>query len=157
MANRLRFHKKAIPMMLKSFSFRSTLLMFVVLLAMTTGCGKTQISGKVTLSDGELLTKGSVVFQSSAAVYRGSLDEQGGYKLDTSQIRQGVAKGSYKVYLSGAGFVPANFTPPPGSDDSGYTSLVDYKFTTSESTPLSYEVTGTGTFDFEVEKNKAKR
>lgn len=121
----------------------------------TMGCGGgIQVSGAVTLSDGTPLTKGEVVFQSAAAVYKGALAASGKYTLDAAA---GVVPGSYKVYVAGAGYIPPNFVPPPGIDDSGYISLVDDSFTTPESTPLSCDVSGTRTFDFEVKANPKKR
>jgi len=67
------------------------------------GCSnKVQVSGKVTFPDGSPLTVGKVSFETESFVATGTLKEDGTYILGTDSERDGIPRGTYKVYVAGA-------------------------------------------------------
>ncbi|MDR2439684.1 MAG: hypothetical protein LBE12_10000 [Planctomycetaceae bacterium] len=137
--------------MLKTFSnlrILFTVLLFVLFLF--SGCNnKIQFGGKVTDSDGQPYTKGYVVFTNGKISARGKLQADGTYKLDSLKDNDGLAPGTYQVYLSGH---HNHLDSPKGILA---VSDIDEKYESASTSGLSCEVTKNGHFNFTVEqKNK---
>lgn len=70
------------------------------------GCGPgfQQVHGKVTYEDGTPVTKGLVVFESTAEKHaltaRGNIGTDGSYRLGTRQPGDGAPAGKYRVLLT---------------------------------------------------------
>jgi len=147
-----------------------------LLLCCAFGCSSNvQFGGKVTFSDDDSpVAKGTVIFEKEGYMARGSLDEQGVYKLGAEKIDGGLEKGEYKVYISGAVEAQTlelerdeegNLTQrvvmpdvvPKGAQILGDKMLVptvDPSFCDAKTTPLTVSVDGkTKKFDFKVDRN----
>ena len=114
------------------------------------GCGKNVgMSGKVTFSDdGSPLTKGTICFQSSTGLSRGQMKEDGSFVIGSLEEKDGLPKGDYVVYFSGA-------VEEDGVDASGMPkakNLLDSKYTTPDATPLKISVTGKQKIELQVER-----
>jgi hypothetical protein len=127
----------------------------VVVVLVLSGCGASHVpvAGKVVL-DGQPLTSGSVAFHPATGsgneqlVGRSEIDAQGQYKL-WSNGKEGVAPGSYKVVV--------NATRPTNPNDpySPVVPIVDKKFTSVDSTPLTVDVAaGNGPDKYELTVTK---
>ena len=125
----------------------------LILLAITvgvTGCGTGHVKhgGTVTLDDGTPLTKGNVIYITETFQARGTIDAQGQYTIGTYNTADGLPKGTYKVYISGAD------EDVPGSDGMASYSLIDPAYASFSSTPLTCEIPAPKhTFDITVPKN----
>ncbi|MDR2754467.1 MAG: hypothetical protein LBC20_02060 [Planctomycetaceae bacterium] len=127
------------------------LLLFLVLL---TGCysENVKVHGTVSFPDGQPLTKGVVVFQSEKHVAKGTLDDSGKFVLGSIRIADGIPLGIYKVFITLASVPDKNFIPPPSEPDAmNYISLVADQYTSAEKTPLTCEITKSGTQHLVVE------
>ncbi|MBQ9812798.1 MAG: hypothetical protein IJM54_05745 [Thermoguttaceae bacterium] len=125
-------------------------LLFAALLLCVVGCGKNVgMTGKVTFSDdGSPLTKGTICFQSATGLSRGQMNEDGTFVIGSFKKSDGLPKGDYVVYFSGA-------VEQDGVDASGMPkgkSLIDLKYTTPEDTPLKITVKGRQKIELQVER-----
>ncbi|MDR0705253.1 MAG: hypothetical protein LBF88_09720 [Planctomycetaceae bacterium] len=117
-------------------------LIFVLLLF--SGCGKfVKFGGKVTDSNGQPYTKGYVIFTNQQFSARGKLQPNGTYKLDSLKDGDGLAPGTYQVYLMGHQTIPI--------DAMHATSELDDKYEDPSTSGLTCEVVKGGRFDFTVE------
>lgn len=143
--------------------------------ALFVGCGSNvQFGGKVVFSDDKSpVTSGVVIFEKPGYMARGSLDENGNYRLGGEKIGGGLEKGTYKVYISGAVLAEVLETEfddagnptgvvvpdelPPGAQVIGdrlVTPTIAPEFCDAKTTPLTVEVGGSEKgFDFEVDRN----
>jgi len=125
-------------------------LLFAALALCVVGCSKNVgMSGKVTFSDdGSPLCKGTICFQSATGLSRGQLKEDGTFVVGSLKEKDGLPKGDYSVYFSGA-------VVPDGADSTGMPkakSLIDMKFTSPEETPLKITVTRKDKLDLKVDR-----
>jgi len=125
-------------------------LLLATLTLCVVGCGKNVgMTGKVTFSDdGSPLTSGTICFQSATGLSRGQMKEDGTFVIGSEKEADGLPKGDYSVYFSGAVEIE-------GTDDMGMPkakSLVDMKYTSPESTPLKISVTGKDKLDLKVDR-----
>jgi len=120
------------------------------------GCGKSHypLKGKITYADGTPVTAGMVNFDSGTSLSRGKIQSDGSYAVGTLKDRDGIPKGSYKIYITGAETAmetdPAKNPPmnPSMVDSMGnpmqtmaaYRKLVHPKYMTASQSPLSCEV-----------------
>lgn len=118
---------------------------FALFLMLFAGCGKAQVTGKVTFSDGTPLTTGTVVFTKPRFQSGGTLNAQGEYRLSSYKPNDGTQKGEYKVYITGAEMEPEK----EGEDRK---PLIDAKFMSPETSGLICNVKGSTAFDIKVEK-----
>ena len=126
------------------------ILFFALLL---TGCdSKQNLTGKVTFSDGELLTVGTVVFSTPDFISRSFIKPDGTFNVGTYKDGDGIPPGTYNVSVIEA------FGPNP-KDPSGDTMipLVAQEFTAAETTPLTITIPGSKTYDIIVERPAAKQ
>ena len=128
------------------------------ILAILSGCGKNiPISGTVTFSDdGSPLTVGTVIFTNGTQNATGHLDANGHYRLGFEKAGNGIPKGDYSVYISGANTVVGTLQSTDESDDAkraDYVSVIDKKFASAQKSGLRFSVDGsTKTFDFQVDR-----
>ena len=125
----------------------SLIILPVFLCLLLVGCGGStmNVKGKVTFSDGSPLTAGTVAFATSNFSASGPLDANGRYSVS-------VPPGQYKVYIALASKKDETFVAPPSEPDAvQYISLIHPTFGSLETTPLSCNITKSGTHDFTVE------
>ena len=135
-------------------------LFFCILLA--AGCGgNVKVTGTVTFTDGEPLTTGQVVFENEKISAMGKLSDDGTYTLGTDKENNGIPKGQYRVYITGA---VTYGDPPqvPAATGGAYSptgnsgllpasiSLIDRKFRSAETSGLEADVKGPMTYDITV-------
>jgi len=78
-------------------------LAMAVVVATAFGCGKNvHVVGKVTFPDGTPLTSGDVLFTDGFHLGRSELNEKGEYSLHSFRRNDGIPKGIYNVYITGA-------------------------------------------------------
>ena len=136
-----------------------TLALFCMLIA--TGCGgNVKVTGKVSFPDGEPLSTGQVIFESEKISAMGKLSEDGSYTLGTDKENNGVPRGKYRVYITGA-VTYGEAPPPPGdmyarrgseSPLAASIPLVHRKYMSVETSGIEVEVQGTMTHDIKVER-----
>lgn len=126
----------------------------IFLILAASGCGKLKpLGGKVTFSDGKPLTTGMVVFQTATFEARGALDQEGKYEVGSYNNGDGIPKGTYQVFISGA----SKYEMGDDKNVKGMkeTLLIDPKFTSPEESGLKFIADGTvRTFDIVVEPFK---
>ncbi len=125
-----------------------TLLIFVVLL-LGAGCSKyVRVNGKITFPDGQPLTAGEVIFTDDVFAGRAVVRSDGTFRMGRIKDGDGIPRGIYKVYLSGA----TSSVPSPNGGPEISTLLVSNKYLTPETSGLTCTVEGATVFDFTVEK-----
>ena len=117
------------------------------------GCNSNvAMSGKVTFSDdGSPLTVGTVIFKKGNLISKGNLQPDGTFVIGSMSESDGLAPGTYQVYISGAD----KDVIPPGKDASyAYlVPLIDPKHSKPETSGLSVDVTkATKNFELQVER-----
>jgi len=111
------------------------------------GCNnKIQLGGTVTFEDdGTPLTRGVVIFATATFEAKGSLGVDGKYTMGSIDLADGLPKGSYKIYISGA-----MEELPSGQ----MRSLIDPQYANFASTPLTCEIPAPkNKFDIQVPRN----
>ena len=149
----------------------------LVLLCGTLGCGtNVKFGGRVTYSDdGSPLTTGMVCFESNSLLARGELGQDGYYDLGSMNLKDGIPKGEYRVYISGAQSADdsaltqeaspsSSQTPYASNMPSGsmagivYTPLIDPKYSEGKTSGLTVTIDGSSkTFDFKVDRYQPKK
>ena len=115
-----------ISLLEKSMSVHSTRFYFMLLLAMTLGCGKQSsayvVHGMVVFPDGRPLSKGTVEFeavgQKKPITASGEIASDGTFQLGTFQAKDGAVAGEHRVaviadYEIGTGVERPGELPPP--------------------------------------------
>lgn len=75
----------------------------LLILVAAVGCGdKVPVTGKVTYEDGTPLTLGQIIFTDDYYMGRSDLDKNGEYSIHTLKRNDGIRKGTYRVYITGA-------------------------------------------------------
>ena len=131
------------------------IVIFGVCLLLLTGCGKNvRVTGKVTFEDGSPLTKGTVIFNSGASESKAPIENDGSYVVGTFKSNDGLPRGTYRVYITGASDFPG--ISPRGAPLGPVVHLVDQKYTSLETSGLTCEVKGSTTLDITVTPPKKK-
>lgn len=120
------------------------------------GCGNglVPLRGKVTYSDdGSPLTMGYVYFDNGKELARGKINADGTYVVGSRSANDGLAPGSYKIYVQATGPDPSGAVetvwqsgPASGQPQEAGTGLrrqvplVDSKFTSSATSGLKLNV-----------------
>jgi hypothetical protein len=121
----------------------------LLLLLGAAGCGPRlyPVSGKVTLSDGQPLTKGLVIFEGKEGdkliSARGDIQPDGSFRLGTHRPGDGAPPGKYQVLISPRANVDAP-DPPPFNE----------RYTDFKTSGLTFEVTA-GSNDFPIRLDRA--
>jgi len=122
------------------------------------GCGNGNypLQGKITYEDGTPITAGMVNFDSGTSLSRGKIRPDGSYVVGTLKDSDGIPKGSYKVYITGAEAAMETDSSAnsqkvdamgnPMATMAAYRKLVHPKYMTTSQTPIACEVP--------VEKNR---
>ena len=80
-----------------------TFASLVLIGAFLAGCSKNvRVTGRVTFPDGTPLTCGSIYFTDDFVLGRSDIDQNGEYSLHTFRKNDGIPKGVYNVYITGA-------------------------------------------------------
>ena len=113
------------------------------------GCGtNVKVSGKVSFEDGSPLTSGMLIFESGAIQSKAPIEKDGSYQVGTLKSNDGLPRGTYRVYISGADVYPD--IDVMGHPLGKVVHLVDPKFTSPDTSELTCEVNGSRTFDITV-------
>lgn len=146
----------------------------LILLSVILGCGSNvKFGGRVTFSDdGSPLTTGMVCFESDSFLARGPLNQDGYYDLGSLVLNDGIPKGEYRVYVSGAEAVEdveikqvpgqaGHVTRPSMSGTMAgqtFTPLIDVKYSSGKTSGLTVNIDGTSKkFDFQVDRYQSRR
>ena len=127
----------------------------LLLLAFALGCsGNVRFGGNVTFSDdGSPLTIGTVCFESSSFLSRGELDQNGRYNLGSVSAKDGIPKGTYNVYITGAAKGSMNESGAPV-----LTPLIDPKYVAGHTSGLTVTIDGKSkSFDIQVDRYQASQ
>ncbi|MDR1923252.1 MAG: hypothetical protein LBQ66_02665 [Planctomycetaceae bacterium] len=130
---------------------------FFLLLAMLlilSGCsGNVHQSGKVVFDDGSPVPCGDVCFLSETYQASGTIQPDGTFVIGSTQTKNGLKPGTYKVVIAGAQIVVGEDPREKGAPLIEY--LVDDKYTDPEQTPFTVEVKGRNSnLEFKVEKRQ---
>jgi len=122
----------------------------IILLCLGCGSGHVRLQGKVTFEeDGTPLTTGRVCFQKDVFMAEGKIDENGTFTMGSFSEKDGLPKGTYKVFVSGA----TDNQLGPNNEDPSYRPLIHQKYASFDTTPYTCEVPAPGNrFDFTVQK-----
>lgn len=120
------------------------------IVAGTVGCGKGHVGlgGRVTYSDtGEPLERGTVSFATSTFLARGEVTQNGHYRVGTFTDKDGLPKGTYRVFITGAVRVEGSTESPIVH------ALIDKKYSSPETSGLTLEIDRTNKqFDIQVDR-----
>ena len=128
-----------------------TVFFGVLLVISVLGCGTNYpLSGKVTYEDGTPITAGMVNFESDGSLSRGKIQPDGSYVVGTLKESDGIPKGKYKIYITGAEVAmetdpsknPQRFDSMgnPVETMAAYRKLVHPKYMTTSQSPLTCEI-----------------
>lgn len=72
-------------------------------LTVCVGCnGNVHISGKVTYPDGTPLSIGQIIFTDDFYMAKSDINKNGEYSLHSARRNDGIRRGTYRVYITGA-------------------------------------------------------
>ncbi|MGL4595327.1 MAG: carboxypeptidase-like regulatory domain-containing protein [Thermoguttaceae bacterium] len=89
---------------MKNFQFNLCYILLVSIICLTCfGCGKgyTKVSGKVTLPDGTIVSRGEVYFEGENFSGFGTINKDGSYHIGALNNGEGVPPGTYKIAVRG--------------------------------------------------------
>jgi hypothetical protein len=122
--------------------------------AVAGGCSRNvHITGKVTYANGQPLKGGQIIFTDDYCMGRSDIDPNGEYSIHTLRRNDGMPKGTYKVYITGAfGFTEE---APTGKGLQSYrmdtlSSLIDMQFTNPDASGWEFEVQKNSKIDLVV-------
>jgi len=129
----------------------------VLFLLGSVGCssGLYPVRGKVTYEDGTPVTKGLVVFESSAAkppiTARGDIQADGTYQLSTFKPGDGAPAGKYRVLLS-----PREYENIDGLEGPRRPPAFDKRYMDFSTSGLAFEVKA-GSNDFPIQLARPRK
>jgi hypothetical protein len=132
-------------------NFYIVLTLLSAALFLFVGCnnGKVGLSGKVTYTDGTPLTVGEIYFETDTHVARGTLQNNGTYVVGTLSKKDGLPKGTYRVYITGADKLVTGKNEIQLPE-----SLIDEKYRKSSTSGLTVDIpTPDAKFNVIVEPN----
>ncbi|MDR1493270.1 MAG: hypothetical protein LBT05_11180 [Planctomycetaceae bacterium] len=134
-----------------------TLALLLVCVCLS-GCGENQrLSGKVTFDDGSPLTVGMVCFENTenGKLGRGEINSDGTYVVGFETDKNGIPKGTYKVFITGA-ILEKGMNEKTGMPIEEQQIALKYSSTTTSG--LTFTADGkTKTFDITVERPSIKK
>ena len=123
--------------------------LFVIVVGLAIGCGpNVSLRGKVTFADGTPLETGMVIVANDNVLSRGEIQPNGSYVIGSLSKKDGIPKGEYQVYITGAAKVIG--TKPNG--DPIRESLIERKFTRPDESGLTIKLEKSTVFDIQVTK-----
>lgn len=137
--------------------------MFCLVVTFAIGCSsQVRVTGKVVFEDGSPLTEGKVIFENDAFFQAvGRIQPDGSYTLGSYKLTDGVPRGTYKVYISGA--VSAEEKKIAAKSHTGgqsevvtfgtpvFTKLIHTKYEKPETSGLVCDVKKSMKYDIKVE------
>jgi len=134
---------------MKSIERFSSLALLCSFIALCVGCnGNVHVSGKVTYPDGTPVPIGQIVFTDDFYMARSDINKNGEYSLHSYRRNDGIRKGIYKVYITGA----IRFEQ---DEDAKESDLAAFRF--DRSTSLiddQYTIADTSGWQFELKKSQ---
>lgn len=139
-----------------------TIVLPLLAIVFTAGCGDPKVTGKITFPDGSPLTKGQVMFQKEGFIGSGDVLKDGTYSAGKLKDGDGLPPGTYQVFITGAttydntsdleqteqqanlGSAPVFRIPRP-------IDLIDPKYMSLGTSGLTVEVKGNTTYNITVE------
>ncbi|MDR1477535.1 MAG: hypothetical protein LBJ00_01180 [Planctomycetaceae bacterium] len=117
---------------------RYFILLFAFLFA---GCGEfVKVGGKVVYQDGTPVKAGIVYFENDTNAYRGTVQEDGSFRLGRYKDGDGIPKGKYDAYITGS--YDEEFSETTGAIIKR-TFYLDQKYQDKHKSGLSFEITKT--------------
>lgn len=142
----------------------------IVLFVASLGCsGNVPVSGRVVFEDGSPLTVGQICFTNDEYMAKSDIDKNGEYSLHSLKKNDGIRKGTYKVYITGAigfkeskesqGVSAYRFDSPIQLVDMQYTNpdLSGWVFDIQKKTKLDFVVYLPGEVPAEKRSDAAKK
>lgn len=139
--------------------------MLTVSLILLIGCSnQVRVSGKVTFDDGSPVTAGKVIFENDAFFQAvGQIKPDGTYRLGSYDLADGVPRGNYKVYITGAVSAEersVSTRAQTGEKSMGkssvsmpvFTKLIHSKYEKPETSGLTCDVKKSTIYDIKVER-----
>lgn len=126
------------------------------LLFLAVGCNRNcGVKGRVVFSDDQTpLIRGTVCFVNEDGMARGIIDKNGYYVVGYTGKKDGLPRGSYKIYLADTDLrgsaVPANFPLPVYPQ-------IEAKYADVETSGLTLEVKSSMTYNLELERFQVER
>ena len=109
-----------------------TITIFISIALLTlVGCSDPRVSGTVKYQDGTPLTVGTVVLQNDKSQGIGELQKDGSFELYQFKKGDGLKKGVYQGYISGASIVPDRESPT--------IQLIPEKYSAMETSGIIYD------------------
>ena len=107
------------------------LLIAVSSVVSSPGCRKNvYVSGRVTYENGQPLSIGQIVFTDDYHMGRSDIDKNGEYSIHSFRRNDGIPKGTYKVYITGAILLSdSGSTGIEGMHEIKSESLIDFQHT----------------------------
>jgi hypothetical protein len=113
----------------------------LLFLLLSAGCSDfVNVGGKVVYQDGEPVKAGIVYFEDSQNSYRGTIQNDGSFKLGQYQDGDKIPKGKYAAYITGS--YDEEFSETSGAIIKR-TYYVDPKYQDKNQAGLSFEITKT--------------
>lgn len=132
----------------------SVLCLLAAAAALAVGCSRNvHITGKVTYPNGQPLKAGQIIFTDDFRMGRSDIDQNGEYSIHTLRRNDGMPKGRYKVYITGAfGFTAQE---PTGKGLQSYrmdtmSSLIDLQHTNPDASGWEFDVQKNSKIDLVV-------
>ena len=120
------------------------------------GSGNLAVSGKVVFSDDKApAPNGVICFDSGTISSRGTIQSDGTFKMGSLKEADGLPPGNYKVFFVDVQEQTGVIKGAAGdADEPIYTSLIDIKYLSPETSGLTTEVTSTTKeLSFELDRN----
>jgi hypothetical protein len=111
-------------------------LFLLLICTLFAGCGQVKVTGTVTFSDGEPLSKGKIVFENDKNKFTAVLHNDGTFNLGMLKDGQGIPPGKYSVAVAEA-FDEEFYDPdkPPR-----VTHFIAKKFRSSKTSGLEFDI-----------------
>jgi len=123
---------------------------FIIAVFMAGCSNNVPLSGKITFSDGEPVTFGNVFFVTPTTLAQAPIQKDGTYTVGSLAESDGMPKGEYQVYVV---VEEVTSRESGGQSVTTYTSLIDPKFTTPETSGLTFTADGKKRkFDIQVDR-----
>lgn len=145
----------------KSAKLFAILCLAMIVLA---GCGgKVKVKGHVYYADGSPFPGGVVNFTDDVNVYRGEVSTDGSFEMRTLKPGDGIAPGTYKVYMTetmllSGGKAKTTKSGEDGKDEMNWeevgknASSINPKYNDPEKSGLTVTVTKNMTYDITLEE-----
>lgn len=123
------------------------------------GCSdNVKVTGKVTLLNGNPVTRGQILFEKEGFVAWGEIQKDGTYRMGTIKPGDGIPTGDYGVYFTGVMKDSSQTVQNPSKNKSAPAMglsmpipLLDKKYDSAKTSGLTCSVTKSTVYNVEVE------